>query len=592
MKFQKYLANTCVAEWKLVYVDYKGLKKQIKTSTSITDDDFVKELKLQLEKITKFFSAQCSTLPGRLAYIERMIYHDIGIRYHDSNLEFAEASSLNKHYMKDIKYALFLLKEYHTYCVYLLDFQKLNKIAFVKILKKYDKLYEKDLLDCQLRIFTESPIFQDLRPKVYSEKSEQCLIDIFDYLLRKHPKTIKRRYQGSNAKSTTMKYLRGHEKKGDEFTFFRVGCYIGISIVLIIFSLINIFTANDMLKDPINSGVLNIYGGMFIVVLSFFGFAVDLYIWKYYRINYIFIFELNTNHIPLTFKQFMEFAAISLFLWSLSLFMTLHRTLEKWIAFHYLPLILIGIYISMLLIPFKIFYYHSRKWFLKSIFHIFTPGFRQVSFKDFFIADLMISLTYFWASLYLTSCFYISGDPILCSPRKSWVTPALISIPLVIRFIQCCRKYKDMWIDRDLINALKYAIAITAIFSSSWAIIHEKTSLALATWIFLATISAIFSYYWDVTNDWNVYSKEKIIPRKYMKLAIVANLLLRFNWILTISTLVLFNQSMISFAFGCLEVIRRYMWAIFRMELEHTHNMENFRATKDIPLLNVDDEEN
>lgn len=583
MKFQKYLANTCVAEWKLAYVDYKGLKKHIKNQNVAVDDTFLRELQMQLGKVTQFFNAQCTTLPGRLAYIERLVTEDIGLVPPAPN-------GNGKNTMKDIKYARFLLREYHRFCAYLVNFQKLNKIAFVKILKKYDKVHDRNLRITFAASFTESEVFKDTRPREYAEKAEQCLVDIFEYLLQYYPKSIRPRFKGSNAKSTTMKYLRGYERKSDEFTFFRVGCYIGVAAVLLMFSLIKIFTIPHIWNDPIYYGVLHIYGGMFIVVLSFFGFAVDLYLWKHYRINYVFIFELNANH-SLTYKQFMEFASASLFCWSICLYLTMHKTMEKWISFQYVPLILIGIYVVMLLLPIKTFYYRSRKWFVKAIFHVFTPGFRRVSFKDFFIADLMISLTFFWASLYLTTCFYLSNDPVLCSPRKSWVTPALISIPLLIRFIQCCRKYRDMWMDKDFFNALKYAVSICAVFASSWAIIEDSVIFALVTWILIATVSAIYSYYWDITNDWKASSKDKIIPRKYMRIAVVINLFLRFNWILTISTFIIFNQLFISFLLGCLEVIRRYMWALFRMELEHTHNMENFRATKDIPLLDVDDED-
>lgn len=601
MKFQKYLANSCVSEWRLAYLDYKALKKYIKDSNPPSDDFFLRELQIQLGKINQFFNTQCETLPGRLAFIERKIVEEIGINgngtastYPSVNQQHESRNSRNT--MKDIKYARFLLKEYHRFCTYLINYQKLNKIAFAKILKKYDKMHDRNLKETFVADFTESDIFNDTRPKEYSQKAVERLVGIFEYLLQNYPKVIKKympRSKEANAKSTTMRYLRGWQKKNDEFVSFRVGCYVGIALVLTIFSILQMVSMKDfILTEPIWASMLYIFGGMFIMVLSFFGFSCDLYLWKHYRINYVFIFEMNTNHHILTYREFMEFAAISLLLWSLCLYFTFHQTLEKWISFQYMPLILIGSYVVILFLPVRTFYYTSRKWFVKTMFRVFTPGVRRVAFKDFFIADLMISLTFFWTSLYLTACFYISNDPIFCSPRQSWITPTLISIPLLIRLIQCCRRYVDLFLDMDIVNAGKYVVSILTVYASSWAVMHYSWQdgkhgplLPLIAWIIVATLSAIYSYIWDIKRDWNFKSDDKILPKKMMKGAVVLNLLLRFNWILTISTFIILNQLLVSFALGCFEVFRRYMWALFKMEMEHTQNMEKFRAITDIPLL-------
>ena len=590
MKFQKYLANTCVSEWRLAYVDYKNLKKFIKQNTTPSEDIFLRELQIQLYKVSRFFNSQCDTLQGRLAFIERKIDEEF------TNHE--QRNRNDRNIMKEIKYARFLLKEYYRYCTYLINFQKLNKIAFVKVFKKYDKIHDTNLKDMFSREFVESIVFMDNRPVDYAQRAVEQLTRIFDFLLVHYPKTIRKYIPTSKkptAKITTMRYLRGWEKKSDEFVFFRVGCYVGISSLLIIFSIMKIVRNPQMSSDAMWAEMLYIYGGMFIVVLSFFGFSCNLYLWKLYRINYVFIFELNTNHHILTYREFMEFASISLLLWAMCLYFTFHQTLERWISFQYVPLLLIGSYLVILFLPLPVFYYTSRRWFIKTIFRVFTPGFRTVAFKDFFIADLMISLTFFWTSLYLSACLYIAGDPVYCSPKKSWITPTLISIPLIIRLIQCLRRYSDLFLDMDLVNAGKYVLSIVAVYTSSWAVmnfnVHELVYSSLAPliiWVILATSSAIYSYIWDLRKDWSFQSNDKIFPRKMMTGAVIFNLLLRFNWILTISTFIILNQLLLSFALGCLEVLRRYIWALFRMELEHTQNMERFRAIKDIPLLQED----
>ena len=462
MKFQKYLANSCVSEWRLAYVDYKGLKKSV---TEASEDAFLRELQIQLHKVTQFYHQQCATLPGRMAFIDNMINQEIGIPLG----EFTEGTSPNgsRNTMKDIKYARFLLKEYHRYCMFLINYQKLNKIAFAKILKKYDKIHDSDLKQRFGNSFVNDTIFMDTSSTDHAAMVQKKLSDIFDYLLKHYPKAVKFHHYsgGTNPRSLAMQYLRGSEKKNDEFVFFRVGCCVGTSVLFTVLSVIRLFSMKEAFRDPVWVSILYMYGGMFIIVLSFFGFSVDLYVWKRFRINYVFIFEFNTNH-SLTYKQFTEFAAISLFLWALCLYFTIHGTFSSFLPFQYIPLILIGIYVAILILPIKIFYWTSRKWFMRTLFHIFTPGFRKVTFKDFFIADLLISLTFFWTSLYLTVCFYAGGNA--CSPRKSWVTPFLLSVPLLIRFVQCCRKMYDVSSSvtkrsqsRDLYNSLKYALSLS-----------------------------------------------------------------------------------------------------------------------------------
>lgn len=598
MKFQKYLANSCVSEWQLAYVDYKSLKKYVKGVANNSEDAFLRELQLQLHKVVQFYHQQCATLPGRMAFIDNMINQEIGIPVAGTE-DAHDASPLGstRNTMKDIKYARFLLKEYHHYCMFLVNYQKLNKIAFAKILKKYDKIHETNLKERFCDTFVNDAVFLDTTASDHAAMAQRKLADIFDYLLKHRPKAVRfHHYSGStNPRTLAMQYLRGSQKQNDEFAFFRVGCYVGISSVLTILSIIQMFSIKDAFRDPVWISVLYMYGGMFIVVLSFFGFSCDLYIWKRFRINYVFIFEFNTNH-SLTYKQFTEFAALSLFLWALCLYFTVFGTLSSFFPFQYIPLMLIGFYVVILVLPVKIFYWRSRKWFLKTLFHIFTPGFRKVTFKDYFIADILISLTFFWTSLYLTVCFYVTnptGRGSACNPRKSWITPLLLSIPLLVRFVQCCRKMYDVTTattkSRHFCNAIKYVLSIITVYMSTWAIVATAVP-SIAMWVMFATVSALYSYYWDVTKDWNVAATDKVIPKRFLKTAVVVNFFLRFNWILTISTFLLFNQMLISFAFGCLEVVRRYMWALFRMELEHTNNMENFRATKDIPLLEEEDD--
>ena len=582
MKFSKYLDDTCVPEWKLVYVNYKYLKKLIRSCTRREDEMFLSKLQIELDKIITFFSSQTSTIPGRYAFLEHCVQND--------------ATTLN---VQSTKRTKFLIREFYRYCSFLYNYQKLNRIAFAKIIKKYDKTFQTDLQQNSEVKFTNNQVFLDTIPRKYLEKIETTLLpQLFTFCLQNLPQavgSIRNDYHSRSdndpqlPKTLAVKYLQGPNAPKDEFAFFRVGMYIGLSLPLITLSVLKLIQ-DSLLSQVIWKHVLYIYGGLFTIVLSFFGFSFNIYMWRRYRINYMFIFELNIRK-TITYKQFTEFSAISLFLWSFCLFLTINQVFGTFIHFQFIPLILILLYFVLLFLPFPVLYFSSRKWFIITVYHIFTPAFRKILFKDFFVADLFTSLTFFWTSIYVNICFYTnSSQTKLCTPSKSFITPVFISLPLIIRFLQCCRRFYDLRLHKDLYNAAKYAISIMTVFASAFSSIYVG-GWTFSIWIISATMSSAYSYFWDIFHDWDVKGNNKIIDKKYLYIFCVLNLILRLNWILTINAFLLFDQMLLSFVFGCLEIFRRYIWALFRVELEHTNNIENYRAIKDIPVLQENNEE-
>src|SRR5437588_767923 len=186
MKFNKYLEETAVPEWKAVYVDYKGLKKYITACESRNDQEFLQKLTFELEKARAFFNENNG-------YLQR-------------------------------------------------------KFTFL----------------------------QDKSPHEYARQASDILTIAF-YQNNRHHATL---------------FLRGNNGEvHDDFAFFRVGLYIGLSFPILTLSLIRV--VGEKLYTGMWYQVLYIYGGLFLVILSLFGFGIDVYFWRRYRINYIFIFELN-----------------------------------------------------------------------------------------------------------------------------------------------------------------------------------------------------------------------------------------------------------------------------------------------------------
>ena len=108
-----------------------------------------------------------------------------------------------------------------------------------------------------------------------------------------------------------------------------------------------------------------------------------------------------------------------------------------------------------------------------------------------------------------------------------------------------------------------------------------------------ASINSIYCILWDIFNDWSLSPRalrRTLVYRKHKwwyYAAMVEDTLLRFLWL----GYVVFphdtqaqHSSIISFMIAILEIGRRGIWVIFRVENEHCANVEKNRAVKDTDL--------
>ncbi|KIS71631.1 uncharacterized protein UMAG_10018 [Mycosarcoma maydis] len=176
---------------------------------------------------------------------------------------------------------------------------------------------------------------------------------------------------------------------------------------------------------------------------------------------------------------------------------------------------------AALLWPGNLFFKPMRKAFGRSICIIFSPSLTQpITFSDVILADILTSFAKVLGDVWLTACFLV--------PRKehhTWwngkgsiAVPVLISLPYAIRFRQCLSEYVvSRTIDnasknkRALWNAAKYASALPVIWLSAWYEADKNPRGHQGEWVtrymlwFLAVcVNSIFSFWWDVTNDWGL----------------------------------------------------------------------------------------
>ncbi|CDS02163.1 hypothetical protein [Sporisorium scitamineum] len=296
--------------------------------------------------------------------------------------------------------------------------------------------------------------------------------------------------------------------------------------------------------------------------------------------------------------------------------------------------------------PGNLFFKPMRKAFGRSILLILSPSLtQQITFSDVILADILTSFAKVLGDVWLTACFLV--------PRKehhTWwngkgsvAVPLLISLPYAIRFRQCLSEYcvsqpvGGTKSKRPLWNALKYASAFPVIWLSAWYEAdkrenhHGEWVTRYTLWLLAVCVNSIFSFWWDVTNDWglsllqpsNMGSVAQVAQNavhlhrrgmSYMPLPLSeeaetlpmsnfrpdekppigqphtllavppatnpSDLLLRFFWSLKLSShlhhLVEWQGGM--FSMELLEIIRRWVWVFFRVEWEVVRRRERARV--------------
>lgn len=499
------------------------------------------------------------------------------------------------HARKQLKLAL--LEHYRALSL-LKSYRVLNRTAFRKITKKYDKTMNTKLSGPYMKkVDTEAYFMTSETLEKLISQDEELYISFFD------PDTPDRKHSLEKLKNITYSMNLGDMKPPSYYySYFVSGIFLGISIPLIAIGLYLALT-KTINKDMYEGKYLfQIWAGFFFLNLMALLFGVNLGVFSKFKINYKFIFEFDMATV-LDWKQYLFIPCLGmallliLFWCSFSNFFPLTFPGRDW------PWIYFGIMLGILFWPGEQMFGKARKWLLIALWRLLLSGFYPVEFRDFFLGDIFCSLTYSMGNISFFFCVYGShwkgllgrGGLSSCGSHRSHVMGFLSTLPSIWRFLQCARRYMDTgdWFPH-LANMLKYAIgAMYYIFLSIYRI--QRLEWNRVVFIVFASINSIFCSAWDIIMDWSLlqsgskhpYLRDHLFFKNpsYYYAAMILDVLLRFQWIFYACFLQQIQQSAVtSFAIALAELFRRFIWIFFRMENEHCTNVILFRASRDSPL--------
>ncbi|CDW91778.1 xenotropic and polytropic retrovirus receptor 1 [Stylonychia lemnae] len=571
--------------------EYKKLKFQMTTSTqsktqsevklqtkrplNITEYQQLREQSLNTYKKDQEGNSETLSLLGSQQSSGHQLKH-VGVQKQNRAKDELELATNWRRAFQDI----------YTNLKWLNAFTTINVVAIQKAIDKFMKSYfliKDNIIDKKLLAYLDS--------KEFSRKKD----------VNRQQKKIIRFFANLFENGSERRARYAMEKKDVEMRrqdLIQISIFSGALAVIAIVAILVLLIpgAEDPWEDWIEifSNLFAFRFLLMIIVVLVFS-AVDIYILRKFKINYLFIFELDPNykitHIQLT-RSFM---------------IKLDYLFDEVPAIF--TLIAICLFVLICFFPFHCFYLKARKNLLFVLINILISPFGIVRFKHFFMADIITSFINPLKDMGNVGCYFVRGlwedseetNNQNCPHLENYkITIAFI--PFWFRLMQCFRRYHDTKVRAHLINGGKYFSSIlvqtAGAFNTKFA-----TSNTLYILISISIYSTCYSLYWDFIMDWGMFrTKEK--GKKYLRsklfypvwfyyYAMVCNVILRFFWIVPLIHVDkngwLSKSHSITLFLTLAEGYRRAQWALLRIENENVNNFEKYRNILQIPAFIDDD---
>jgi hypothetical protein len=475
------------------------------------------------------------------------------------------------------------------------NFATVNYTAVIKIVKKHDKNFSDPRSKLKHRVKTL------IEGRHFGTYASGRLADMVSTVEQHYAA----RFTDGNVQVARATLLA---KQSTDYNWasFRIGMRVGTCMALVVWLLWD-FVVDESRGYNIyeDRAALNVYKAVGPFCLVPWIMAVLVHVWKLYRVNYLYIFELNQT---LDSAKLVETAsAVTIvYLFNLLLFYKVRRGV-------FTDVVPAGYYPASLFVGFLVYaMLRLPKQLWSTLRNVLLSPWYGVRFRDAFLGDVLTSLAKPLVDAGATACYALHGWHVCdeTSGFRAYINPLISAAPLMLRFVQNLVRYRDTGRRMPhLPNALKYAVAHTVVIFSAYhreeLTPRSRNDFDATQVAFLAcfVFATLYQYVWDVRMDWmlgrwgdgsgsrGLRARLMYAPVVYW-VAVVADFFLRFIWTLT---LVPSDAESLPIAFrsitlhlkpllGAIEILRRGMWSLIRVESQHLSNYERFRRIDFIPL--------
>lgn len=595
MKFSRQLDYHKIPEWSNFYLDYRLMKKlvnrhiehflytdQSRTPLITESEQFqsiIEEFSSQLGKINEFYNEKKQQykqdLETTLICISRIrTVSTIGEKDLKNILSLEEKDDLQDR-------ATSLQRSFsdvHRQVWWLEVFCEINYIAALKICEKCIRSGDlRKLIDSSDFINWENdlvPLREQMYTYVADQKGDENIYDAVQLL------------------TSGSLYYKSRDVMKMSFC---IGIIAACALVSIYLLLMNYSKIDSNIYPSFPVFRLTLSLNLVIIALSWIIYWVEAH-----SLNWIYILELSpTNRI--SYLQVLWIGLLLMALWSvffmLSVFYNLYIDSE---GSEHIAVTLLVIYLTFFFCPFNVLFRGARFMAIRTLAEAAISPLGPVRFRNYMMASWVTSLAIPVKDAYLSICF-ISTDAWTmnqypkCYMHDFWLC-FLPMLPFTWRLFQIFKKIhqKPSILKSQVWNFFRYGTSIILIIMSYFEL--NKGSHAFI-WIFMYLVCTEYTSFLDVYQDWGLLRKSKhgwlLRPNIYFRKSfyywvIIFNLIFRFGWTLSLLPNQVFENKFLSTEFlmllmAIMEIIRRTLWSVLRIERERSENTEKYRKIDYIP---------
>lgn len=646
MKFAQQLEEYRVKAWKDHYIPYDFLKNALKDLSLAQPLSPGRRLSIQriargaqenplsteaawydaLEKNAvhagNFVDKGISDVKEQLADLGKMAekFHD-PTPTRDQNLELGFLEAL-----KRVKEGLSYLK----------SFAELNHAALFKILKKHDKQLEStDGIKVVFpQILANSKLddmerFERLDQEIgqLSMLTEKCAgLDVSSASLevaslaaglgRSVPVNTSTLLFGTSGK------MQGHD---DKLLFYFLGAFTAMCLNLAVFIMLP-SSEPEKFSMPYFLAPFPVFQVSFALVLTMWAMGFVARTCDSHDINYKFLLKIDPRN-RVSPEYFFARAAVLSTCWVLcfgtyvvdykwQIFPMVNSELgfseRSSLHFFFYPVALLVITIVVLLAPSSVCLCKYRLAVLGCFKRTALAPCYAVTFEDNMFGDVLTSLAKPLIMVPRATCYLISDHPQtrasvsrfedhgnLC-PRweRDFLEPCIAALPFVFRSFQCMRRFYDTRQTKHLWNLAKYLASLSVVVFSS---ILTKRGLLVVT---VSVVATVCSASWDIAVDWglglndlkacarrtrgDLSKSNRLLPARTFWVAAAFDIIARCTWVQTLMPAGLLTSNVVvreavNASTSAVEIARRSIWAVLRIEYEQVSNASQFRTLLWVP---------
>ncbi|ETO22283.1 pho1-like protein [Reticulomyxa filosa] len=466
-------------------------------------------------------------------------------------------------------------------------YRVLNATAFVEISKQHD---QRSLLWKEVKNLVVDVIKDSNLGSAYFE----------EYLLKRLEEVYKSILAHTNNKEQAIQQLRAPPtRERMDMSSCLVGVYGGVSATLSIVcgmlwtEIKSVYWKNYVVRHAWYS-----LEATLLLSLYLWLWGVDVFFFERKRFNHTFIMEADPALVMRSRDIFYVASLVSLFaLLGLLSFITYHYGFVQWSP-AYVSVTWLGLWIFGTIYPWQKIA-STKKFIFRSLVRQLTAPFQDVRFIDFFLADQWTSLFTILVDIGYTLCYLFKSLRTQQQQQQQQILYKTFNFFFLylkkkdwIRFWQCIHRMLIAGVIREfrhlfsrgnhILNSLKYLLIISATVASVYYTGSPSTDQFIARILFgvigawavalfpklLGVVCFLFFFFFF------------LLPFDYF---ICSSIFVYFICLVGIS----FSGPYLRLPFAALEVIRRCVWNVLRMENEHLNNCDNFRILAEIPEMDV-----